>query len=71
MITYPNLDSNFGGKITSFKALLFLVFISLKVKIGCLAASNSENLDVSLTNEGLPKVRKKITVLIYTIITQR
>lgn len=52
--TYPNLDSNFGGKITSFNALLFLDLSSLNVKIGCLAVSNSENLDVSRTNEGLP-----------------
>lgn len=59
MLTYPNLDSNFGGKITSFNALLFLVLISFKVKIGCLAASNNENLDVSLTNEGLPKKKNK------------
>lgn len=52
--TYPNLDSNFGGKITSFKALLFFVFNSFNVKIGCLKSSNNENLDVSRTNEGFP-----------------
>lgn len=56
--THPNLDSNFGGKITSFKALFFLVLSSFIVKIGCLAASNKENLDVSRTNEGLPKMYK-------------
>lgn len=57
--TYPNLDSNFGGKITSFNALLFLVPSSFNVKIGCLAASNKENLEVSRTNEGLP-IKTKI-----------
>lgn len=54
--THPNLDSNVGGKITSFNALLFFVLNSFIVKIGCLAASNNENLDVSRTNEGLPKI---------------
>lgn len=61
--THPNLDSNVGGKITSFNALVFFVLSSFIVKIGCLAASNKENLDVSRTNEGLPKMYKNNTNL--------